>query len=211
MVGGDPVKLGLVASDSRPAGNATGASLLTETMEPKRLGILRELLPNASAVAVLVNPGFPPAEMQAKEIGEAARKVAMEPRVFRASTEMEIDAAFQSMRGEGLPALIVASDPAFVSRRNELITLAGRHKLPTIYGFRDLAMAGGLMSYGIDLADMYRQQGLYVGRILRGEKANELPVFQPTKFDLVINLQAAKSLNIEVPDRLLALADEVIE
>ena len=211
MVGGDPVKLGLVASDNRPSGNATGINLLTETMEPKRLGILRELLPRAATIAVLVNPRFPPAEMQSKQIDEAARTVGMQAHLFRASTDSELEAAFQSIVKQQIPALIVATDPVFITRRGELVDLATRCKLPTLYGFRDVAIAGGLMSYGVNLADMYRQQGLYAGRVLKGEKVAELPVMQPTKFDLVINLKTAKALGLEVPDKLLALADEVIE
>jgi putative tryptophan/tyrosine transport system substrate-binding protein len=211
MVGSDPVKLNLVASYNRPGGNATGFNLLTETMEPKRLGIVRELFPQASTIAVLANPRFPPAEMQSREIEEAGRTVGMQTRIFRASTVPEIEAAFPSIARQQIPALIVATDPFFVSRRDDLIALAARHKLPTIYGFRDVAVAGGLMSYGIDLADVYRQQGLYAGRILRGTKAADLPVIQPTKFELVVNLKTAKALGLTVSENLLALADEVIE
>ena len=211
MVGGDPVKLNLVASYNRPSGNATGFNLLTETMEPKRLGIVRELLPQAPTIAVLVNPTFPPAEMQSREIEEAARTIGMHTQVFHASTVSEIETAFPIIAQQQMSALIVATDPFFVSRRDDLIALAARHKLPTIYGFRDVAVAGGLMSYGIDLADVYRQQGLYAGRILKGTKAADLPVQQPTKFELVINLKTAKALGLTVPSSLLAVADEVIE
>jgi putative ABC transport system substrate-binding protein len=193
MVGDDPVKLGLVASYNQPGGNATGINLLTETMEPKRLGILRELLPQAPTIAVLVNPRFPPAELQAKEITAAAARFGMQAEVFRATADVEIEAAFQAIAERRIAALIVATDPSFVTRRSHLITLAARHMLPTMYAFREVALSGGLMSYGIDLADAYRQQALYVGRILKGERPADLPVFQPTKFDLVINLQTAKS------------------
>ena len=210
-IGGDPVKLGLVASYNRPSGNATGMNMLTETMEPKRLGILRELLPQASTIAVVVNPMFPPAEMQSREIEDAARIVGMQTRLFRASSDGEIDAAISSMVQQQIPALIVATDPFFVSRREYLITLALRHKLPTIYGFRDLAVSGGLMSYGIDLADVYRQQAVYVSRILKGAQPADLPVLQPTKFEFVINLKTANAIGLAIPARLLAVADEVIE
>jgi putative ABC transport system substrate-binding protein len=211
LVGGDPVKLGLVASDNRPTGNATGFNMLTESMEPKRLGILRELLPQVSAIAVLINPKFPPAEMQRKQIEEAASSLNIQIHSFGASTSGEIEAAFESIAKQQIPALIVATDPVFVTHRNILVELAGRHRLPTIYGFRDVAAAGGLLSYGIDLADMYRQQGQYAARVLKGEKVADLPVMQPTKFHLVINLKTARAIGLEVPDRLLALADDVIE
>jgi putative ABC transport system substrate-binding protein len=210
-VGGDPVKLGLVASYNRPSGNATGINMLTETMEPKRLGILRELLPQTPTIAVLVNPRFPPAEMQLKEIEAAARTVGMKTQPFHASIDTGIEPAFQSMVQQQIRALIVATDPFFVTRRDDLIDLAARYKLPTIYGFRDIAVAGGLMSYGIDLVAVYRQQAFYVNRILRGEKVADLPVMQPTKFDLVINLKTAKALGLTFPPSLLAVADEVIE
>jgi putative ABC transport system substrate-binding protein len=211
MVGGDPVKLGLVASYNRPGGNATGFNLLTETMEPKQLSIVRELLPQAPSIAVLVNPKFPPAQMQSREIEAAARTIRLQTEFFHASTVGDIEAAFTSIAEQDIPALIVATDPFFVSRRDDLIALAARHSLPTIYGFRDIAVAGGLMSYGVDLADVYRQQGLYAGRILKGTKPSDLPVIQPTKFELVINLKTAKALGLNVPPTLVALADEVIE
>jgi putative tryptophan/tyrosine transport system substrate-binding protein len=211
MVGGDPVKLGLVASYNQPGGNATGINLLAEAMDPKRLGILRELLPNAPTVALLLNPAFPPAGLQAKEIEAAARSFGMQVEVFRASAEIDIEAAFRAMAERRVAALIVATDPSFVTRRSRLIALAARHMLPTMYAFREVALAGGLVSYGIDLADAYRQQAHYVGRILKGERPTDLPVFQPTKFDLVINFQTAKSLGLTIPPNLLAIADEVIE
>jgi ABC-type uncharacterized transport system substrate-binding protein len=186
-------------------------NMLTETMEPKRLGIFRELLPHAQTIAVLVNPMFPPAEMQSREIEDAARTVGVSTHLFRASADNDIDAAMSSIVQQKFPALIVATDPFFVSRRENLIALALRHKLPTIYGFRDLAVSGGLVSYGIDLADVYRQQALYVSRILKGAQPADLPVLQPTKFELVINLKTAKALSLDIPATLLATADEVIE
>jgi putative ABC transport system substrate-binding protein len=211
LVGSDPVKLGLVASYNRPGGNATGVNMLTETMEPKRIGILRELLPHVSKIAVLMNPKFPPAEMQSREIDHAARTLGMQTEHFRASTESEIEAAFRSIAQQQLPALVVATDPLFVAHRSDLIALAARHRLPTLYGFRDLAMSGGLMSYGVDLGQVYRQLGLYAARILNGAKPADLPVVQPTKFEFVLNLRTAKALGLEIPDKLFALADEVIE
>jgi putative ABC transport system substrate-binding protein len=211
MVGRDPVELGLVASYNRPGGNATGINLLNETIEPKRIGILRELLPQARIIAVLINPTFPPADMQSSDIEAAARTFGMQTQVFRASMNGEIESAFTSIAGQQIPALIVATDPFFVSRRDKLIALAERHKLPTMYGFRDIALAGGLMSYGVDLAEVYRDAGLYAGRILKGAKAADLPVVQPTKLELVINLKTAKALGLDMPDRLLAIADEVVE
>jgi ABC-type uncharacterized transport system substrate-binding protein len=211
LVGSDPVKLGLVASYNRPGGNATGVNMLTETLEPKRIGILRELLPQVSKIAVLVNPKFPPAEMQLKEIDQAALTLGMQTEHFRASTESELEASFRSITQQHLPALIVATDPFFMAHRSDLIALAARHRLPTLYGFRDLAMDGGLMSYGIDLGQVYRQLGLYTARILKGEKPADLPVVQPTKFEFVLNLKTAKTLGLTVPDKLLALTDEVVE
>jgi putative ABC transport system substrate-binding protein len=210
-VGRDPVELGLVASYNRPSGNATGINLLTEAMETKRLGILRELLPQVPTVALLVNPRFPPHEMQSKDIEEAARIVGMQTQLFRASTDSEIEAAFQSMGQLRTPALIVLANPFFETRRGDLIAQAARHKLPTIYGFREYAVDGGLMSYGIDLPEVYRQQALYAGRILKGAKPADLPVMQPTKFELVINLKTAKVLGLAVPNSMQLVADEVIE
>jgi putative ABC transport system substrate-binding protein len=209
MVGRDPVELGLVASYNRAGGNATGINLLNETIEPKRVGILRELLPQARAV--LINPTFPPAEMQWREIEAAARTFGMQTQPFRARTDSEIDSAFQLIGRQQIPALIVATDPLFVSRRDNLIALSEQHKVPTMYGFRDIALAGGLISYGVSLAEAYRQVGYYAGRILKGTKAADLPVVQPTKLELVINLKTAKALSLNIPDRLLAIADEVIE
>jgi putative ABC transport system substrate-binding protein len=211
LVGSDPVKLGLVASYNRPGGNSTGVNMLTETLEPKRIGILRELLPQVSKIAVLVNPKFPPAEMQSRDIDQAAFSLGIQTEQFRASNESKIEVAFQSIARQQLPALIVATDPFFVTRRNDLISLAARHRLPSLYGFRDLAMAGGLMSYGIDLGQVYRELGVYAARILKGAQPAELPVLQPTKFEFVLNLKTAKALGLTVPDKLLALADEVIE
>jgi ABC-type uncharacterized transport system substrate-binding protein len=208
---GDPVKAGLVASYSRPGGNLTGIDLLTTTMEPKRVGILHDLMPQASAIAVLVDPRFPTAGMQSRDIEEAARAIGIRIEMFHASTDSEINAAFQSIAQRRLPALLAAGSPFFDTRRGDLIALAARHKLPTIYQFREYAVDGGLMSYGVSITDAYRQVGAYVGRILKGEKPADLPVLQPTKFEFVINLKTARAIGVNISGDLLSLADEVIE
>jgi ABC-type uncharacterized transport system substrate-binding protein len=211
VIGSDPVTLGLVASYNRPGGNVTGINILTNTIEPKRLGILHDLVPQASMIAALVNPKWPPAGIQSKDIERAAQAIGMETEVFRASTESEIDAAFQSMARRQMQALIVAADPFFNTHRSNLVALAARYKLPAIYQLREYAVDGGLVSYGIDLPDAYRQAGVYAARILKGAKPADLPVLQPTKFEFVINLQTAKALGIKISDNLMSLADEVIE
>jgi putative tryptophan/tyrosine transport system substrate-binding protein len=211
VIGSDPITLGLVASYNRPGGNVTGINILTNTLEPKRLGILHDLVPQASRIATLVNPKFPAAEMQLKDMERAAQAIGMETEVFRASTESEIDAAFQSMARRQVPALIVAADPFFNTHRSNLIALAARYKLPAIYQLREYAVGGGLMSYGVDLPDAYRQAGVYTARVLKGAKPADLPVLQPTKYEFVINLKTAKALGLEIPPTLLARADEVIE
>jgi len=208
---GDPVKAGLVASYSRPGGNATGINLLTTTMEPKRVGILHDLMPQASTIAVLVDPRFPTAEMQSRDIEEAARAIGIQIEVFHASTDNEINAAFQSIAQHRLPALLAAGSPFFDTRRGNLIALAAQYKLPTIYQFREYAVDGGLMSYGVSITDAYRQVGAYVGRILKGAKPTDLPVLQPTKFEFVINLKTARAIGVNISGDLLSLADEVIE
>jgi len=211
FVTGDPVKAGLVASYSRPGGNATGINLLTTTMEPKRVGILHDLMPQASTIAVLVDPRFPTAGMQSRDIDEAAHAIGIQTEVFHASTDSEINAAFQSIAQRRLPALLVAGAPFFDTRRGNPIALTAQHKLPTIYQFREYAVDGGLMSYGVSITDAYRQVGAYVGRILKGEKPADLPVLQPTKFELVINLKTARAIGVNISGDLLSLADEVIE
>ena len=211
VMGSDPMRYGLVASYNRPGGNATGINILTNTMEPKRLGILHDLMPQASVVAVLVNPTFPAAKMQSRDIEEAARAIAIKTELFQASTDGELEAAFQSIAHQRIPALIVASDPFFDTRRAKLVALAAQHKLPTIYYFREFAADGGLMSYGINLPDAYREAGVYAGRILRGAKPAELPVLQSTRSEFVINSKTARALGVKISDNLLSLADEVIE
>ena len=207
----DPVKLGLVASYSRPGGNVTGINLLTTAMEPKRVGILHDLMPQASTIAVLVDPRFPTAGMQSRDIEEAAHAIGIQTEVFHASTDSEINAAFQSIAQRRLPALLVSGSPFFDTRRGNLIALAAQHKLPTIYQFREYAVDGGLMSYGVSITDAYRQVGAYVGRILKGEKPADLPVLQPTKFEFVINLKTARAIDVNISGDLLSLADEVVE
>jgi putative ABC transport system substrate-binding protein len=208
---GDPVKQGLVASLNRPGGNVTGISNLITTLEPKRFGLLRELLPQATTVGILINPSYPTAASQLGEMQEAARTAGVQSHVVRAGTDREIDSAFESIAQLQIPALAVAADPFLLARRDQIVVLAARHKVPAIYGFREYALAGGLMSYGIDLSDVYRQLGVYSGQVLKGARPDSLPVMQPTKFELLINLKTAKALGLKIPPSLLALADEVIE
>jgi putative tryptophan/tyrosine transport system substrate-binding protein len=208
---GDPVKRGLAASLNRPGGNATGVSILSPDLEAKRLGLLHELVPQAVTLSVLLNPNFPPAQDQLDEVQQAARATGLQIHVLRASTDREIDAAFDTAAQLRVSALSVTSDPFFDTRRDRLIALAARHSVPTMYQFREYAVAGGLMSYGIDLPDVYRQVGTYAARVLKGTKPADLPVQQPTKFEFVINLKTAKALGLSIPPGILAIADEVIE
>jgi putative ABC transport system substrate-binding protein len=207
----DPVERGLVASLNQPGGNVTGINLLIATIEAKRLGLLRDLVPQATTVGVLLNPNFPPAASQLRDAQEAVRTIGLELHVLRASTDREIDTAFASIAQQRIPALVVASDPFFITRRDKIVALATHHAVPAMYNIREYPMAGGLMSYGIDLTEAYRQVGVYAGRILKGAKPADLPVIQPTKFEFVINLKAAKVLGVKFSDNLLSLADEVIE
>jgi putative tryptophan/tyrosine transport system substrate-binding protein len=211
VIGSDPVKLGLVASYNQPGGNATGINILTNTLEPKRLGLLRELVPQAATIGVLLNLTFPAAASQLGDMQEAARTIGLQLHVLRASTDREIDTAFESVAQHSIPALAVAADPFFNTRRDKLVALAARHAVPAMYQLREYAVAGGLMSYGIDLPDVYRQLGIYTGQILKGTKPADLPVMQPTKFELVINLKTAKALGLAIPESFLLRADEVIE
>jgi len=208
---GDPIKLGLVASYNRPGGNATGINAITPTLEAKRLGLLRELLPGAATIGALVNPLYQPSEQRSKDLQEAALSLRLKIEILRASSDGDIDAAFESVAQRKIPALQVAADPFFDTRRDKIVALAAQHKLPTMYQFREYVVGGGLMSYGIDLADLYRQVGVYTGRILKGEKPADLPVVQPTRFQFLINLKTAKLLGLTVPFGLLNAADEVIE
>jgi putative ABC transport system substrate-binding protein len=210
-IGSDAIKLGLVAGYNRPGGNSTGVSMFTAALEAKRLGLLHELLPQATTMGVLLNPNYSLAENQLRDVQDAARSIGVQIHILWASTDDEIDAAFETLSEQRIAALLQAADPFFDTRRGKLVALVARYAVPTMYHFREYPAAGGLMSYGIDIIDVYRQVGVYVGRILKGEKPTDLPILQPTKFEFVINLKTAKALGLNVPDKLLALADEVIE
>jgi putative ABC transport system substrate-binding protein len=210
--GADPVQTGMVASFNRPGGNVTGISSMTTELTAKRLGLLHELLPAAARFAVLVNPNVPRTAASVTANAQAvASTIGRQIEVFTASTNGEIDAAFASMVQKRAEALLIGTNAFFISRRVQFATLAARHAVPTIYYEREFAEAGGLMSYGSSNADLTRQGGIYVGRVLKGEKPADLPIMQPTKFEFIINLQTARTLGIEVSPILLARADEVIE
>jgi putative ABC transport system substrate-binding protein len=209
--GQDPVKLGFVTSFSRPGGNATGVNMFITAVEAKRLGLLSELVPTADRIGVIVNQNSPELDTQLSDVESAARTIGKKLQVLRAGSDGEIDIAFAMLTKGGAQALLVAADPPFSSFRERIVTLARRHHVPGVYELRNYTAAGGLMSYGPNLADMYRQVGLYTGQILKGAKPGDLPVIQPTALELVINLKAAKALGLEVPAQLLARADEVIE
>jgi len=211
QTGGDPVEDGLVTSMNRPGRNVTGVSRLAVTLAPKRLELLRELSPQATVIGLLVNPTNPRSELVVQQIEEAARALGLRLHVLKVTTEGELDSAFASLVQLGVGALLVAQEPSYFRWREQIIALAARHAIPATYGQREYAAAGGLMSYDASVADSFRQVGVYVGRILKGEKPADLPVMQPTKFELVLNLKTAKALGLQVPDRLLARADEVIE
>jgi putative tryptophan/tyrosine transport system substrate-binding protein len=211
-VGEDPVKLGLVASLARPGGNATGINFFSQELNAKRLGLLHELVPKAVRVAVLVSPNFPLARgVTLNNLQEAARTVGMQLQLLHASTVSEIDDAFATLARERPDALFVAPDTFFVSRRVQIATLAARERIPAAYSIRHYVAVGGLMSYGTDNADRTRQIGVYAGKILNGTKPAGLPVVQSTKFEFIINLGTARALGIQVPETLLAIADEVIQ
>jgi putative tryptophan/tyrosine transport system substrate-binding protein len=209
--GGDPVKFGLVGSLARPGGNATGVLNISTELTAKRLALFRELVPTSAMVAALLNPTTLNAAEQLSEIQEAARVTGQSIHVVNARSEHEINAAFATFMQQRIDALFVGGDPFFTSRRAQLVALAAQHAIPASYAFRDFPLAGGLISYGANLLDVHRQAGIYAGRILNGAKPAELPVLQPTKFELVVNLKTAKALGITVAPSLLARADEVIE
>ena len=207
----DPVALGLVANLNRPSGNITGVSGYISALGAKRLELLRELVPNAAMIGVLVDPNYPDAVSQQKDVTEAARIIGQQVHIVNAGSESDFNGAFATLVQLKAGALLVSADVLFTSRRDQLVALAARHQIPAIYFLREFVLAGGLMSYAPDLGDGYRQGGIYVGRILKGAKPGDLPVVQPTKFEFVINLKTAKAFGLQIPDGLLALADEVIE
>ena len=211
LVGDDPVRLGYVTSLARPSGNLTGINFLNAELVTKRLAFLRELVPAATRLAVLINPANIAADTTLRDLESAARAMGLQVQIFNVSTGREIDTAFATLGRERPDALFVSSDPLFANRRVQLVHLATRHAIPTTYSGREIAEAGGLMSYGANIGDAYRQVGLYVGRILKGAKPADMPVVQADKFELVINAQTARTLGIAVPQSMLVAADEVIE
>jgi putative ABC transport system substrate-binding protein len=210
-MGGDPVKAGLVASFNRPGGNVTGYTVLTSEMESKRLGLMRELVPGVSLIGILVNPQLPATVQELADLEPAAKGVNQQLFVARADNDAELDTALASFVQQRVGAFLVTSAPFFDTRMNRIVSFAAQNRLPAIYQFREYAVAGGLISYGPNIVESYRNGGAYVGRILKGEKPADLPVLQPTKFDFVINLKTAKALGLTVPPTLLAEAGEVIE
>jgi len=210
-LGGDPIEAGLVTSMSRPTGNLTGATIFLGELLPKRLELLRELVPSATLIGVLLNPNNPNSEARSRDVQEAARTIGQRILLVQAGNERDFVSAFSTLVQQRAGALVVSDDPLLSVHSEQIIALAARHALPTIYFFRLDTVNGGMMSYGVNIDDQYRQAGTYVGRILKGEKPADLPVLQPTRFDLVINLKTAKALGLAVPQSLLARADEVIE
>jgi putative ABC transport system substrate-binding protein len=211
VIGDDPVKIGLTASYNRPGGNLTGVAFLTGELGGKRLGLICELVPGAGPVALLLNPNVQNSELQKQDVEAAALALSRPLHVLYARTEKDFGPNFEAIKRERVGALVVQNDPFFDTQRTKIVSLTARDALPAIYHIREFPAAGGLMSYGASLADAYRQAGNYTGRILKGEKAGELPVMQPTKFELVINLKTAKALGLNVSPSLLARVDEVIE
>ena len=210
-IGEDPVKAGLVSSLNRPGGNMTGATFLSAGLGAKRLGMLRQLVPDANVIGLLANQNSPQGREQLQEVPEAAKSLRQKLVVLTGGNDQEIDAAFASLSGQGVKALLVAADPTYDPRRNRLIALSAQYAIPTLYHFRGFPLAGGLACYGASISDLYRQVGVYVGRILNGDNAGDLPVMLPTKFEFVINLKTAATLRLNIPPTVLALADEVIE
>jgi putative ABC transport system substrate-binding protein len=210
-MGGDPVAFGFVASLNHPGGNVTGATLISGDIASKRIALLRDLLPGAKTLGVLMNSSTPASEAEAAVAESEAHKLGWQVKVLKVGQGRDLDAALAQLARERSDALLVTTDPIFESRRERIVALAASYAVPTVYALREYAVAGGLMSYGASIRDVYRQAGLYVGRILRGEKPADLPVQQPTKFELVINMVTAKALGLTIPDKLLAIAEEVIE
>jgi putative ABC transport system substrate-binding protein len=211
VVGEDPVRLKLAASINQPGGNATGVRILAGSLEPKRFGLFRDLLGPDRTVAVLRNPKFGLDATREDDVASAATAIGWKTKTYLASTDAEIDEAFAQIEAERVAALEVGPDPFFDTRRDKLASWAVQKKIPTMFQFREAALAGGLMSYGVDLADAYRQAGLYAARILKGEKPGNLPILQPAKFEFVINMLTAKAIGLTIPPGLLSIADELIE
>ena len=210
-LGGDPVETGLVASLNRPGGNLTGTTVMTLEMASKRVDLLHQVAPTATAVAMLINPKFIPASAEAREVQNAARSLGIDINLLNASTESEIDAAFTTIVEQRNGALIIGTDPFLLGQRDQVVRLAARHMIPTMYFLREFVEAGGLMSYGPNIANGYRQAGVYTGLILNGANPAVLPIVRPTQFQLYLNLKTAKAQGLQIPPLLLALADEVIE
>ena len=210
-LGGDPVETGLVASLNRPGGNLTGTTVMTLEMASKRVDLLHQVAPTATAVAMLINPKFTPASAEAREVQNAARSLGIDINLLNASTESEIDAAFTTIVEQRNGALIIGTDPFLLGQRDQVVRLAARHMIPTMYFLREFVEAGGLMSYGPNIANGYRQAGVYTGLILNGANPAVLPIVRPTQFQLYLNLKTAKAQGLQIPPLLLALADEVIE
>jgi putative ABC transport system substrate-binding protein len=211
QTGGDPVQDGLVSRMNRPGGNVTGVSRLSVALEPKRLELLHEVVPKASVIGLLTNPLNPRTQILVQQMREPAHSLGLTLNVLRASTEGELDTAFANLMQQGIGAVLVAQEPSYNPWVEHIVALAARHTMPAMYGSRLYAAAGGLMTYDASVSDSIRQVGVYVGRILKGEKPADLPVVQPTKFELIINVKTAKTLGLEVPPTVLARADEVIE
>jgi ABC-type uncharacterized transport system substrate-binding protein len=210
-IGGDPVKAGLVQSLARPGGNATGYTLLSPLMEPKRLGMLHDLVPNASVIGVLLNAGFAPAEVQLTTLEQSAETLNQRIEIFKAANDTELAASLNLLGEHKVGALLVMASPYFDTRRDRIIAAAAQNKLPAIYQLREYAADGGLISYGPSITESYRQGGAYAGQILKGARPADLPVLQPTKFEFVVNLKTAKALGLAIPSGLISFADEVIE